>query len=156
MDKKSFYFLMGVAIVVVFILARFFISRQPAKPPAVSITKPVPVAEKPHVVEKEIPKYEFQKGMSYVAWTKHGYNNVHSVKAMEQMKSIGIEWVCLISTWFQDRINSTIIYKLRGDNALCIPLRIIGSHNIWLIWSANINNQQTIFPIRHIGIKAIL
>jgi hypothetical protein len=51
--------------------------------------------------------------MIYVAWTENGYSNVNSVKAMEQMSSLGVEWVGLVTTWYQEQYNSTQIYRLK-------------------------------------------
>ncbi len=65
------------------------------------------------VRQRIIPsRFEFQKGMSYVAWTKHGYHNVSSIKSMEELVSLGVEWVALVTTWYQDRVDSTEVYPL--------------------------------------------
>lgn len=101
----------------------------PEMPPAkkieeeVAVTATVPI-EKP---EEKALKYEFQKGICYVAWTENGYTNPHSVKSMEQLVSLGVEWVGLVTTWFQDQYNSTQIYPLRdrtpSDESLIFAIR---------------------------------
>lgn len=72
-------------------------------------------------------KPEFQKGMSYVAWTENGYANPESVKAMEQMASLGVEWAALVVTQYQDRFDSPKIYPMRdktpSDKSLIFAIR---------------------------------
>ncbi|MFH1269916.1 MAG: hypothetical protein ABIH75_02515 [Candidatus Omnitrophota bacterium] len=81
----------------------------------------------PPVEEKIIFKPEFQKGMTFIAWTEGGYNNPNSVKAMEQMASLGIEWACLVPTWYQYQYNSPKISPLRdrttSDESLIFAIR---------------------------------
>lgn len=81
----------------------------------------------PSVQKEKALKYEFQKGICYVAWTENGYNNPNSVKAMEQLASLGVEWVSLITTWYQDKYNSTKIYSLKdktpSDESLIFAIR---------------------------------
>lgn len=70
---------------------------------------------------------EFQKGMIYVAWTQDGYSNANSVKSMEQMKSIGVDWAGLVTTWYQDQYNSTqispITDKTPSDQSLAFSIQ---------------------------------
>jgi hypothetical protein len=84
-------------------------------------------AQVPPVEKRQALKYEFQKGICYVAWTENGYSNVNSVKAMEQLASLGVEWVGLVTTWYQDRYNSTKIYpvtdKTPSDESLIFAIR---------------------------------
>ena len=93
--------------------------------------------EKPAVVPEATPtpesasvlavKPEFQKGMTYVAWTESGYSNPESVKVMEQMASLGVEWAALVITQFQDRFDSPKIYPVRdktpSDESLIFAIR---------------------------------
>ncbi len=80
----------------------------------------VPEAEK-------LSKPGFQKGMVYVAWTENGYSNANSVSSMEQMRSFGVEWVGLVSTWYQEKYTSTEISPLREktptDESLIFAIR---------------------------------
>lgn len=100
-----------------------------AEAPAV-VEAPI-VAEAPEVVrptvEAPVLKPEFHKGMIYVAWTGDGYSNVNSLKAMEQMRSLGVEWVGLVTTWYQEQYNSSEIHPLRdktpSDNSLIFAIR---------------------------------
>ena len=77
---------------------------------------------------------EFQKGFCYVAWTKNGYQNTNSVESMEQMAALGTNWTCLVTTWFQDRIDSTDIHPSRSktpsDESLRFAIRKMGELNI--------------------------
>lgn len=86
---------------------------------------PLPTAQAPEVLAPMLP--EFQKGMNYVAWTANGYSNVNSTKAMEQMVALGINWVGLVTTWYQDHYHSTEIYPLRDktptDESLIFAIR---------------------------------
>ena len=59
-----------------------------------------------------VPSYEFQKAITYVAWTEEGYYNPNSVKSIERLASIGVNWAAVITTWYQDRCESTEIYAL--------------------------------------------
>ncbi len=110
-------------------------------PPKAEEKAPLPPVEIPPKIEEKAPavteapllekekalKYEFQKGMLYVAWTPNGYNNVNSPLAMEQMVPLGINWVGVVTTWFQDRYNSTEIYpqqdKTPTDESLIFSIR---------------------------------
>jgi len=124
-------------------------SQQPVEAPGpVSIaeekTLPAPVEMLPKIEERatatvvtevqvpseqkeKISKFEFQKGMVYVAWTGNGYSNPNSVGAMEQMASLGIKWVGIVTTWYQDKYNSTKIYpqwdKTPTDESLIFAIR---------------------------------
>lgn len=82
----------------------------------------------PAPVEKEkAQKYEFQKGMSYVAWTPNGYSNANSPKSIEQMASLGINWVVVLANWYQDKYNSTKIFfqsdKSPSDESIIVAIR---------------------------------
>jgi len=102
-------------------------------PPKVEETAPivpVPVATEAQVppAEKErAVKYEFQKGMTYAAWTGNGYSTINSPKAMEQMASLGINYVAILANWYQDKYNSTKIYpeadKSPSDESIIFAIR---------------------------------
>ncbi|MDD4953484.1 MAG: hypothetical protein PHG40_01090 [Candidatus Omnitrophica bacterium] len=88
---------------------------EPAAVPSATeaaVTPPVPAEPTPTVAVESAFKPEFQKGMIYVAWTPDGYSNSNSVKSIEQMKSLGVEWAGLVATWYQDRYNSAQISAL--------------------------------------------
>jgi len=153
--RIAFYFSMAAALIVgvtLALLASSVFLKKPVKPvvtPQAVVEKPpivekkvssLPVEERPTIEEKapvttEVPpaekekalKPEFHKGMAYVAWTESGYSNVNSVKAMEQMSSLGVEWVGLLATWYQDKYNSTKIYpqmdKSPSDESLIFAIR---------------------------------
>lgn len=59
-----------------------------------------------------LSRFEFQKGMTYAAWTKHGYGNVSSIKSMGELVSLGVKWTALVTTWYQDKADSTEIHPL--------------------------------------------
>ena len=116
--KKVLYLFIGVIIIAVLGLAGRTIFKKPVNPPVTAVpTVAVPKVKVPAVVEKKISQFEFQKGISYVAWTKEGYRNANSVKSMEELVSLGVEWVCLVPTWFQDRFDSTQIFPLNEKTA---------------------------------------
>lgn len=115
-------------------------------PPMAKEEAPLPPVEAPPIVEEKVPaepagilpaevpptaekalKYEFHKGMTYIAWTQDGYNNPNSVKSMEQMAALGIEWAAVLATWYQDKYNSTKIYsqpdKSPSDESLIFAVR---------------------------------
>ena len=155
MPKRNFlYLFMGGIIVIILTLVAvtIFTKPRPVKPPiAAQVTEkvplvsqePVPELEKkpvevpvvpkvtPEAVipvqEKAIFKPEFQKGMTFIAWSEGGYSNPNSVKAMEQLASLGVEWACLSPTWYQYQYNSTKINPLRdrtpSDESLIFAIR---------------------------------
>lgn len=127
MQKRNFLsFFMGAIIIIALSIVVISILKKPVKPP-VEPVEPVAPIEVPAVVQKEFPRLEFQKGICYVAWTKEGYHNVNSIKAMEELVSLGVEWVCLVTTWYQDRIDSTKVYflneKTPSDESLLFAIR---------------------------------
>ena len=103
MPKRNFlYLLLGGVIGIVFIfgLVAIFTKPKPVKPPItaqvtekvplvsqepvpelekkpveVPVTPAVPLKLLPPVQEKAIFKPEFQKGMTFIAWTEGGYDN---------------------------------------------------------------------------------
>lgn len=97
------------------------------KPVEVPVAPEVPLELRLPVEEKVIFKPEFQKGMTFIAWTERGYDNPNSVKAMEQLVSIGVEWVALVPSWYQDKPDTTKIYPLKdkspSDESLIFAIR---------------------------------
>jgi hypothetical protein len=135
------YILLGVIAGVVLTLLAVGILKQPPKPavapPEAKIEEPalpvettaaeVTTTVKEKAVHYRLQKPAVQKGMTYVAWTPSGYSNANSVSSMEQMASLGIEWVALVTTWYQDKFDSTEIspakYKTPSDESLIFAIR---------------------------------
>lgn len=67
--------------------------------------------------KESVFKPEFQKGMTYVSWSDKGYTNPESIKSMEQMASLGVDWTALIVTQYQDTYDSTRVYPAKGKTA---------------------------------------
>lgn len=132
MQKGRFFYLFLGVITITLVLLGITIFKKPIKPP-VGVPTPTPEPFEPAVVEVspvEVPKVqalEFQKGMIYVAWTENGYSNPNSGKAMEQLVPLGVGWVGLVTTWYQDKYNSTEIYSLKDktptDESLSFAIR---------------------------------
>ncbi len=57
----------------------------------------------------EVIVSKFQKGMAYVTWNKNSYGKAFSKKSLQKLASTQTEWVSIITTWYQDKYNSTII-----------------------------------------------
>ena len=112
--KRLFCLFIGAIIIAALALAAITIFKKLVKPP--------------------VARLEFQKGICYVAWTKEGYRNVNSIKAMEEVVSLGVEWACLVTTWYQDRLDSTKVYPLNektpSDESLLFAIREL--HNLGL------------------------
>lgn len=128
--KVSFYVFIASIIVAAFgfgLFAGNIFLRAPSRPdkeakPAVTDTGvteireqvlPVEATPAPAATEARIrvpTKPEFQKGMILVAWTPNGYNNESIIKSLEQLRGLGVEWVGLVTTWYQERYNTTDIY----------------------------------------------
>jgi len=133
MNKQTLSLVMGALIGAGVVLAVVGIVRQqsakgqlskPGRPAAEQVSK----AEiTPKVLAPRSKGFEFQKGMSYVAWTGTGYSNSNSVKSMEEMAGLGVEWVSLNPTWYQDRVNATEVYPLRdktpSDESLLFAIK---------------------------------
>ncbi len=123
LKKRVLGFFIGAIIGVALSFVGIAIFKKPVKP---SVAPP-PVVEAPAVIEEKAPQLEFQKGISYVAWTKEGYRNANSIKSMRKLVSLGVEWICLITIWYQDRFDSTEIYPLNdktpSDDSLLFAIR---------------------------------
>lgn len=55
-------------------------------------------------------KPEFQKGIHYVTWSKEGYDTANSDESLTKIKSLGANWVAILTTWYQDNCFSTEIF----------------------------------------------
>ncbi len=185
MPKRNFlYLFMGGIIVIILTLVAvtIFTKPKPVKPPiAAQVTEKVPLVSQEPVLElekkpvevpvvpkvtpeavipvkeKAISKPEFQKGMTFIAWTEEGYSNPNSVKAMEQLASLGVEWACLPPTWYQYQYDSTKINPLRDR----IP-RCIFQHPKNYLLNAQINRcclpvREKMFPehVLHLLVKSV-
>ncbi|MBU1851368.1 MAG: hypothetical protein KJ995_03070 [Candidatus Omnitrophica bacterium] len=51
----------------------------------------------------------FQKGMCYVTWEKDGFASPYSEKALKVLREMGVEYLQINVTQYQDRYNSTTI-----------------------------------------------
>ncbi|MDD5495882.1 MAG: glycoside hydrolase TIM-barrel-like domain-containing protein [Candidatus Omnitrophica bacterium] len=56
------------------------------------------------------PKFEFQKGMCYVTWSKDRYGSAASDESLEAMAATGTKWVAIVTTWFQESCSTTKIF----------------------------------------------
>ncbi|MBU4346171.1 MAG: hypothetical protein KKH29_02455 [Candidatus Omnitrophica bacterium] len=52
----------------------------------------------------------FQKGICYAAWERNRYLSTHSDRSLEELARTGAEWVAIVTTYYQDRFDSTAIY----------------------------------------------
>ncbi len=112
MSKKQIYLIIGIVVAIVVIFVGSSLVKKGRTKVLVEVEQvekalPVPVA----VEEKFKP--EFQKGVTYIAWTKDGYSNSNSGDAIEDMALQGIDWACLVVTRYQDKFDSTEIYSFR-------------------------------------------
>jgi hypothetical protein len=60
--------------------------------------------------KKELPKHEWQKGMCYVTWSKDKYASQQSDASMKEMARIGVKWVAIVTTWYQQKCNTNSIF----------------------------------------------
>ncbi|MEA3560918.1 MAG: hypothetical protein U9R31_04015 [Candidatus Omnitrophota bacterium] len=103
MQRRGFFYLFaGAVVIIALIITGIIIFKKPARLPVI-----------PEPVKKRVFQPEFHKGISYIAWTEEGYSNVNSTKAMEELVSLGVEWVGLLTTWYQDSPDTVKIYRLR-------------------------------------------
>lgn len=54
----------------------------------------------------------FQKGMCYTTWNKTAYGTAESDKSLEKLRGLGVEWVAILTTWYQDNCFSTEIFPI--------------------------------------------
>jgi len=52
----------------------------------------------------------FQKGMCYASWDKERYLSAYSDKSLEALARIGVEWVAIVTTSYQQNYNSKEIF----------------------------------------------
>jgi len=57
------------------------------------------------------PKFEVQKGMCYVTWSKDRLASSGSDASLKEMKEKGIRWVALVPTWYQETCSSNKIFR---------------------------------------------
>jgi len=54
-----------------------------------------------------IPYPMFQKGMNYVTWRQDAFATPKSDESIASMAKIGVNFVAIVTTWYQDAYNST-------------------------------------------------
>ncbi len=117
-------------------------SRQQVAAPAVGENIPAKI-EAAKIEAKKDLKIEFQKGMTYVAWTGNGYSNARSAASMEQLASTGTQWVSLITSRYQDHHNTTEIYPLEDktptDESLIFVIRKLHELNLKVMLKPHID-----------------
>jgi hypothetical protein len=138
MRKNNFLypFIIGVTLTVVLALIGSVVFYKSAKPKT-SIPVTTGISSAPASLKVEAPaeklakpaalpipvatvkesKAQFQKGMTFIAWTEDGYSNANAVLAMEQLVALGVEWACVIPTQYQQRYNSPQIFPVKGKSA---------------------------------------
>lgn len=68
---------------------------------------PVAMAMPPAVDRTESSfKPVWQKGMCYVTWNKDSFKNASSDESLGLLKPLGVEWVSLSPTWYQEKFNA--------------------------------------------------
>ena len=63
----------------------------------------------------------FQKGMCYTTWNKDAYRSSKSDQSIEKLKGLNVEWLAILTTWYQDNCFSTEIFpteKTPSDKGL--------------------------------------
>lgn len=133
MPKRIVFYLSIAGIFIIVLALGLMLSSVFLKKRVKPALTPEAVVEAPsesvmlQVEASRVLTYEFQKGMAYVAWTANGYSNINSPKAMEQMASLGINWVGLLTTWYQYTYNSTkinpLVDKTPTDESLIFAIR---------------------------------
>ncbi|MBM3246023.1 MAG: hypothetical protein FJZ13_01705 [Candidatus Omnitrophica bacterium] len=107
------------------------LAETPAEEEKPALAAALPEEKAPEAVTEtgapKVAKYDFQKGIIYVAWTENGYSNANSVAAMEQMRSAGADWAGLVTTWYQEKNSSTEISPVKdktpSDESLIFAIR---------------------------------
>jgi len=56
-----------------------------------------------------MPYPVFQKGMSYVTWSREGFTGKKSDESVKSMAEAGINYVAIVATWYQQTYNSVEI-----------------------------------------------
>lgn len=65
----------------------------------------------PNIFKKHGTNLEFQKGMGYVSWSKDGYSADTSDESLKALKNVGVNWVSVLVTWYQENPWSTEIKR---------------------------------------------
>lgn len=60
-------------------------------------------------IAKRESRPAFHKGMCYTSWSKTGYGTVESDQSLEKLKELNVEWVAVLTTWYQDNCFATKI-----------------------------------------------
>ena len=92
--------------------------------------KDILLVGKPLLMEKKVTFCpEFQKGMNFVAWTPDGYKNTNAVRSIDQLATLGVEWVGVVPTWYQEKVDSKEIFPLKdktsSDESLVYAIRTL-------------------------------
>ena len=53
----------------------------------------------------------FHPGMSCPAWESDAYGTLKANRALLALRDLHVEWVALVVTWYQDRVDSLAIYR---------------------------------------------
>ena len=61
--------------------------------------------------KKDGEAIQFQKGMVYATWTPEAYQNSFSDKSLEKLKGLGVNWIAIVVTWYQDNAWATQIRR---------------------------------------------
>ncbi|MCQ9207196.1 MAG: hypothetical protein NG740_04895 [Omnitrophica bacterium] len=61
-------------------------------------------------IRREAFRPEIQKGMCYTTWSKKAYGTTKSDKSLEKLKEINVNWVAIVTTWYQDTCFSMNIF----------------------------------------------
>lgn len=72
-------------------------------------------------IGRENFKPQFQKGMCYTTWNKDAYSSKKSDESLEKLKELNVEWVAILTTWYQDSCFATKIFptgKTPSDDSL--------------------------------------
>ena len=76
------------------------------------------------------PKYEWQKGMCYATWSKERYSTKESDESIKRIAETGTEWVAIVTTWYQERCDTTKIFpteKTPSDASLIHAIETVHS-----------------------------
>ncbi|MFC1577009.1 hypothetical protein ACFL3N_01580 [Candidatus Omnitrophota bacterium] len=76
-------------------------------------------------------KIQMQKGVNYVTWRPDRYFNPNSDRSLEAAAEAGVEWVALVTTWYQHDCSTTEIFpsieKTPTDGSIAHAIRTIHS-----------------------------
>lgn len=60
-------------------------------------------------------KYEFQKGMCYVTWSKERLASPDSDESLKALAKTGTKWVAIVPTWYQQQCHTTKIFPTESS-----------------------------------------